>query len=489
MTSNRAIAIAIIIFLGMGFTQVVLVFQPVSLVFKTWWYDSDTLPEPPAGQATDGARIEQVPMETVVLPADLDAAVDATRTAFERRMPTAIRGAARSMGGQTLTPDGLRVDVSAVSHVRLDGDLVVAGGGASWHDVLTALRLHGRVPASMPTFRDFTVGGTIAVDAHGWAVQTGSVGDTVRALTVVTPDGMRHELGPDDPLLAATIGGYGLTGVILEARLLTVEDGLLARERHSFLVDALPAAWRELQADPDVVLAHANISVAPSSYLGEAVLTAYRRGGIPGTEMSQLSTIRAGMRAGAMGDGGKELRWRILKADQSARTALYSDTLDVPITFVENRQTAATDILHGYVIPLDGLVAFIAAVGDASADANLLDIDTTFVNTGSPALLSWTDGPAVIVTLRYHEPDRTTAGPPQAAIAARLIDAAHQVGGRPQLGYRLDALTVETLVRAYPTWIAFAAFKRDNDPFGALHNGLWKLAPPEPEPEPPLDEL
>ena len=135
--------------------------------------------------------------------------------------------AAQNAGGTVLTLEGSAeeavLDRSAAT--------LTAGAGVSLHDLLKVIVPQGFFVPVTPGTRFVTVGGAVASDIHGKNHHVeGSFGNHIRRLTLMLADGTIHEIGPDQnpALFWATVGGMGLTGVILEATfsLIPIETSL-----------------------------------------------------------------------------------------------------------------------------------------------------------------------------------------------------------------------------------------------------------------------
>jgi decaprenylphospho-beta-D-ribofuranose 2-oxidase len=132
------------------------------------------------------------------------------------------RGLGRSYGDNAQNGGGLVIDMTPLSRIHsIDADthMVDLDAGVSLDALMKAALPFGLWVPVLPGTRQVTIGGAIACDIHGKNHHSaGSFGDHVRSMDLVTADGEIRRLTPDGPeseLFWATVGGNGLTGIIL----------------------------------------------------------------------------------------------------------------------------------------------------------------------------------------------------------------------------------------------------------------------------------
>jgi decaprenylphospho-beta-D-ribofuranose 2-oxidase len=134
------------------------------------------------------------------------------------------RGMARSYGDAATNAGGVVLDMPARSRLRaFDGErgTLLADAGATLDEALRAVVPHGWFLPVTPGTRMITLGGALAADVHGKNhSRAGSIRRHVAAFTLLLADGGRRRVTPEDvDVFAATLGGMGLTGVVLDVEL------------------------------------------------------------------------------------------------------------------------------------------------------------------------------------------------------------------------------------------------------------------------------
>jgi decaprenylphospho-beta-D-ribofuranose 2-oxidase len=156
------------------------------------------------------------------------AAVVAVLASAARNGGAIARGAGRSYGDAAQNGGGTVIDAGSLrGQIELDTErgLIRTGAGTTFAELLMYLAARGLTLPVAPGTRHLTVGGAIAADVHGKNhLRDGSLARHVESLMLCTPAHGPRELGAerDRDLFLATLGGMGLTGVVLEATLRVV---------------------------------------------------------------------------------------------------------------------------------------------------------------------------------------------------------------------------------------------------------------------------
>lgn len=140
------------------------------------------------------------------------------------------RGLGRSYGDVAQNTGGVVIDMNGLDTIHsIDAEsaTVDVDAGVSLDTLMRAALPYGLWIPVLPGTRQVTIGGAIGCDVHGKNHHSaGSFGDHVASLQLLVADGRVLTLTPDgsadDPdgsLFWATIGGIGLTGVILRVTL------------------------------------------------------------------------------------------------------------------------------------------------------------------------------------------------------------------------------------------------------------------------------
>ena len=138
------------------------------------------------------------------------------------------RGMGRSYGDPAQNGGGLVIDMQKLNKIHSidpESALVDVDGGVTLDQLMKAALPYGLWVPVLPGTRQVTIGGAIGPDIHGKNHHSaGSFGNHVVSMELLVADGRVLHLTPegseDDPsgdLFWATVGGMGLTGIILRA--------------------------------------------------------------------------------------------------------------------------------------------------------------------------------------------------------------------------------------------------------------------------------
>lgn len=448
----------------------------------------------PPGYADNAGQLSLTRVaEVVPVAADRAAAEQQLAELLQRAkrdgLKVSIAGARHSMGGHTISPDGIVLDMLPLRHMELNEreGLLRVGAGAVWADVIPFLDERGFSVAVMQSNNDFSIGGSLSVNCHGWTAARPPIASTVESLRILKADGtiVNCSRSIERELFSAILGGYGLFGVILEAELRIVPN---ERYRvHTEVVAADQFAWTFLAAARDLEnrMAFGRFClVTDGRFLQSGIVSSFRRAPcspreIPGLTADQSPRITRDIFRAQIGSlHGREVRWSAERQYALNLNGGYfsrNQLLNARSGLFSDGERDRTDVLHEYFVPPDRLKEFLAAMREIlpQHEAEVLNITVRHVLPDGDSLLRYADREMLSLVMLFNQ-SRSDAGEQgMEKLTRELIDAALRCDGRYYLPYRLHA-TPEQFRLAYPQAEAFFALKRKYDPDELLQNEFYR---------------
>jgi len=453
-----------------------------------------------AGFINDASCLNRTAVAGIVAIRSEDDVAAALRLARDCRWKVSAAGCRHSMGGQAFARGNLVLDMRGFNRIEIDkpGRMMKVQAGASWAEVQRRLDGEGLAVVAMQSFSDFTIGGSLSVNAHGVAHRPGSVAATVRVIRIMLSDGQIVTASPAEnaDLFRHVIGGYGLFGVILEAVLDVTENDVYRRETTYADYRSIPEIFAEIERGGDAVaLVYGRLSVAPADYLQTIglhrfLLLATPVAPSPMTPESYTWLKRLTLNVSKTGRLGRWLRWNVERELEPSLGACLtrSQAMDEPevclVTrnqemfdpgaYLDNR-LQSTDILQEYFLPpaeaprfIDGLREVIAQTG-----VNLLNVTLRIVLGDTMTALPYAPADRVALVLYFNQALERGESEALWRATQRLVDLALDCGGRFYLPYQL-AYSPQQLLRSYPEIPAFFEAKRRYDPTGLFSNKLFE---------------
>jgi len=462
------------------------------------WCRDPRSPLPPTQVGrNDASRLYANEAEVIRVPHDPDQAtgvISATiRRASREHRIVSVSGARHSMGGHTFTPGGLVLDILDLNGLQLDEsrNLLHVGAGARWSEVIPYLDRRGRSVKVMQASNDFSVGGSLSVNCHGWQHNSPPIASSVEGFTLITADGrVRHCSRQENrELFSLALGGYGLFGVIIDADLRVVPNEFYQARSERVRSSGYLSAYRRLTAGKAAGMAYGRINPSPSLFLDDSIVTVLERCGDdratghtlhPSTssEAALLRVKRSVFRSGLGHPDNKELRWQLeLSVGETGKKPLSrNQIMNESSDWFANRDPSRTDLLHEIFVPVKRLDDFLVrarTIMPQHPQIDLLNVTVRNVEPDHDTFLRYAREEVFGVVMLFDLHRDMKSDQEMAALTRQLTDAALALGGTYYLPYRPHA-TQRQFEQAYPQAKRFAALKRHYDPQGLFDNEFWQ---------------
>lgn len=399
----------------------------------------------------------------------------------------AVGGGRYSMGGQIAVRGGLHLDMRAMNRlvwIRAGEKIARVQAGMRWRDLQDVLDPLNLSVKTMQSYSNFTVGGSVCVNAHGRYVGRGSVGDTVRALRLVLADGSAIEASREEnlSLFRAAIGGYGAVGVITEVELELADNIRIERVVAEVALEEYVRYFENIVLADEASVLH-NADLLPPHF-GAPVCVTWRRTGKPLTEHARLvprgqsyAMEQNVLWALTELPGGERLRQSVIHPLLTAKPAVkwlnHEASLDVAELEPRTRRIA-TYVLQEYFVPKRNFLPFargLAAVLRRNR-VEAVNVSIRHARADAVSLVPWAKEEVFSFVLYFKQRTHARARDTVGRWTRELVNLAIDNEGRYYLPYQLHA-TAEQFARAYPEAATLRKLELAVDPHGKFSNELW----------------
>lgn len=398
-----------------------------------------------------------------------------------------VGGGRFSQGGQIAFRDSLHIDMRSYNKiVKLDQGKkqITVQAGATWRDIQAYIDAYDLSVKIMQSFADFTVGGSLSVNAHGRYLGEGPLINSVLAIRLLLADGTVITATPDEnsPLFYAAIGGYGAIGIILEASLQLTDNNRVKRAVTSMEAEQYSAYFNaNIRNDSQVVFHNAVLypphykQVAAVSWLTtDNPLTVSSRLHSSDTDYWWQPALTDFV---ADYDFAKSLRQHWLDPLLYQRPAVHWRNYEASYNVKElepadrSKQTYA---LREYFVPVERFEAFSSELAAILKQhkVNVLNVSVRHALPDNGSLLAWAPTETFAFVVYYRQGTDDVARRQTDIWSQQLIEAALAQGGTYYLPYQPSA-TPEQFRRAYPQAEAFFKVKQQYDPDNRFNSQFW----------------
>ena len=447
-----------------------------------------SLPPAPAAAAmpevANVTGLYTVTVARIEVPLTVEALRNAVR-AWPGRI--GIGGGRYSMGGQVAIEGGLHIDMRMLDRLvwlRRKDKAVRVQAGMRWRDLQDLLDPLDLAVHTMQSYANFTVGGSVSVNAHGRYVGHGPIANSVRALRLVLADGSLRDVDRErDPeLFRAAIGGYGAVGVIVEVELDLADNVRIERVVTQATLAEYPAHFdAAVRGDAATVLHNADL--LPPAF-DRAVGVSWRR-----TDKPLTRTARLVPRDGAYGLEQNVL-WAVTELPGGAkvrRDVIHPRLLRPPVVQWLNHEASldvaeleprtrvmSTYVLQEYFVPRRHFASFAAQLGEVLRrhGVEAVNVSVRHSPADTVSLLPWAKEEVFSFVLFHKQRTWASAREAVGGWTRELVDIVIAHEGRWYLPYQLHATRAQ-FERAYPEVAALRRVKAQVDPAGRFSNALW----------------
>lgn len=481
------------IFYLLLFGLIVFIAIPTFHLFKTYLNEDNIKVLTPKGYTNDASGLSLTKIDSIIdvpnskyeIISQLKGLLEYSKT---NKIPISIAGAKHSMGGHTMYPNGIVLNMRPYKEMRVDtiNNILTIGSGALWEDALIYLDKFNKSIAVMQAFSSFSIGGSISVNGHGWQKDSPPISSSVISFTLLNYNGeiVNCSRIKNQELFSLVIGGYGLFGIILDVKLKIVDNEELQFKYIRLSPENYVENYKKFASNnPKVKLVFGRLRISNKQFLEEASINYFEKVDKKPERLNldnqnDESSKRLVFRSTVNSEYGKRLRWdletgmnKVSKNETNSRNNLLNDN----VTLIENKDTSSTDILHEYFIPERYFTEYINELKTIlpNKHIDLLNITIRGVYKDNDSYLSYAKENVFGFVLLFNQKKNKKDEVEMKKLTQELVKIAIKYEGTYYLPYRLH-IDKETFRRVYPKGEEFFKLKLKYDPKEIFKNKFYE---------------
>lgn len=479
-------------FWAIGFLIVIILLSiPIFHILKTKWNEKDVSVEIPKGFTNDASQLNLTKIDTIIKVPTTKNEIEiqlknVLKYAKENNLKISIAGAKHSMGGHTIYPNGIVLNMLPYKQMEFDSanNILTIGSGALWEDALKYLDKYGKSIAIMQAFSSFSIGGSISVNGHGWQKDVPPIAASVVSFTLMKENGeiINCSRQENQELFKLVIGGYGLFGIILDVKLKVVENEALQYKYIRLSPDNYLKYYKKyISENPNVNLVFGRLRISDKHFLEETTLNFFEKVevSIPVLQNEKSTEAqRLVFRGSVNSEYGKRLRWDLETGmNKVSRNEIYSrnELLNDHVSLIENKDTSSTDLLQEYFIPERNFNQFITDIKPIlkNSKVDLLNITIRGVHQDNDSYLSYARENIFGFVFLFNQKKTDKQEAAMKKLTNQLLDVALKNEGTFYLPYRLH-IDKDKMRKSYPNADKFFQLKLKYDPTELFNNKFYE---------------
>lgn len=472
-------------------TLILFLSIPTFHLLKTKWNEKEIGIEIPKGFTNDASQLNLTKIDTIIPVPNDKKGIEiqlkkVLKYAKENNLKISIAGAKHSMGGHTIYPNGIVLNMLPYKQMELDAskNILTIGSGALWEDALKYLDKYGKSIAIMQAFSSFSIGGSISVNGHGWQKDVPPISASVISFTLMKENGeiVNCSRQENQELFKLVIGGYGLFGIVLDVKLKVVENESLQFKYIRLSSDNYINYYKKfISENPKINLVFGRLRISNKHFLEEATLNFFEKveGTIPVMQNKKSTEAqRLVFRGSVNSEYGKRLRWDLETGmNKVSKNEIYSrnELLNDHVSLIENKDPSSTDLLQEYFIPERNFDQFITDMKPILRNSriDLLNITIRGVHQDNDSYLSYARENVFGFVLLFNQKKTDKQEAEMKKLTNQLFEVALKNKGTFYLPYRLH-INKEKMRKPYPNADKFFQLKLKYDPSELFNNKFYE---------------